>query len=433
MSAQALRFPSLADYSRWPYWIPAICGIGIGVGIRFGSPSVVALGLVPLALWLVVHAPEGLLVALAAQGTLKAIVPFTAIPIDLLFVLMGLVSVACLLRIRRNGFPALTRSSALMVVLAVLLLVAAARTTIPGGVYKAVYFEAVCGTLFFAPMVLIRDAAGFARLAAGLVIVGLVVADAATPGSIPGQPYTLPGGNEITAAYFPAIGALAALSCLAMRAVGLRRVLLLVVAAVLTAAAVRAGSRGVLIAVLVATLLALVLLVIHARRPVVALTLAVIALGFGLVAAREVVGTSALARYSGLTDDARRAYLRTRALDQALDRPAGLGIGGYGLNLPVLNPRPAVPYPHNIVLEVANESGIVALNALLALLGVGFVMALRLARRRGFALCAAGITFAFIEALASGSVNDHGVLWLMLGLTFAATKMMPAVDGAGRT
>jgi O-antigen ligase len=141
-----------------------------------------------------------------------------------------------------------------------------------------------------------------------------------------------------------------------------------------------------------------------------------------------------LQRYSGLTHDTRRDYLRTRALDQVLDHPAGLGIGGYGLNMPVLSPRPAVPYPHNIVLEVANESGLIALDALLALVGVALLMALRLARRPGLAFCAVGITFAFIEALASGSVNDNGVLWMLLGLTYAAARTIDSrAAGNART
>ena len=55
----------------------------------------------------------------------------------------------------------------------------------PGSTDKAVYFEVVCGTLFFAPLVLVRDIEAVWRTAVAFVAIGLVVAHAATPGSIP--------------------------------------------------------------------------------------------------------------------------------------------------------------------------------------------------------------------------------------------------------
>jgi len=148
-----------------------------------------------------------------------------------------------------------------------------------------------------------------------------------------------------------------------MRARGRWRLVFLALGVVLAAAAVRAGSRGVLVSLIGAALLAGVLLIAHSRRPFA--TFALIAV-FGAAVAeagRQVVSPAALNRYTRLTNDPRRGYLHTRALEQALAHPLGNGIGTFGLNLPVINPRPVVPYPHNVALEIFNESGIFALGA----------------------------------------------------------------------
>ena len=383
MSVSTLRVVDARERIRMPLGVPATSAVAAATGALLGSVPTIVVALAPLAVWVVVYAPETLLVLLASQGTLKAVLPFTALPVDLLYVSLGLVGVASALRIREGGLPPFASSSVLMVVLAVLLLAAAiSSSSRDGGTYKAVYFEVVCGTLFFAPMVLVRDAAGLGRLAAAFVIVGLLVAHAASPGSSPGQPYTLPGGNEITAAFFPAVGALAALTCLSMRSLGIRRLLAFSLFMLLAAAAVRAGSRGVLVAILISGLLALALIVIHANRPVLALGLTALAVTGVFVGGTELVGSSAQHRYSALTSDPRRDFLRTRALDQAIDHPLGSGIGAFAVNLPVLNPRPRVPYPHNIVLEVFNESGVLALAKVLSLKKLGQADNLRATRGR---------------------------------------------------
>jgi O-antigen ligase len=277
--------------------------------------------------------------------------------------------------------------------------------------------------------VLVRDLPALTRLAFAFIAVGFVVAQAASPSADPSEPFTLPGGSEITAALFPAFGALAAVTCVAMRVHGRWRLVFLALGAVLAAAAVRAGSRGVLLSLLGAALLGGILLIVHSRRPVV--TFALIALvGLGVAeAGRQVVSPTALSRYERLTSDPRRDYLSTRALDQALAHPLGNGIGTFGLNLPVINPRPAVPYPHNLALEVFNESGIFALGALAALVGAALLAALRVASRPGAAFCAVGLAFALLESFASFNATDSSLLWMTLGIALALSGAQAPSDG----
>jgi O-antigen ligase len=407
----------------------AALAASVGAGLALRSPLLLGIGALAGAVIALRAAPELSLVLLASEGSLKSLYPFTEIPADLLLVTLALTLWSCWSMIQRHGLPRVPWTGALFLVLSTLLVVAAMRSSLPGATSKAIYFEAVPLLLFFSPFVLVRDLPALTRLALGFVVVGFIVVQATSPSADPSEPYTLPGGSEITAALFPAFGALAALTCVAMRARGRWRMVFLALGAVLAAAAASAGSRGVLLSLLGAALLGGVLLIVHSRRPV--LTFALIAVvGVGaLEAGRQVLGPTALSRYERLRSDPRRDYLHTRALDQALAHPFGNGVGTFGLNLPVINPRPAVPYPHNIALEVFNESGIFALGALVGLVAAAFLAALRVARQPGAAFCAIGLAFALLEAFASFSATDNALLWMMLGIALALPASAAASDG----
>jgi O-antigen ligase len=306
-----------------------------------------------------------------------------------------------------------------MVVLVALMLIGALRSAVPGATYKAVYFELFTASLFGATVILIRDRAGVVHLAAGAVVVGLIVALSARAGAEPNLPLTVPGGNEIVAALYPAFGAIAAVTALALPARGLRRLLWLAVAAYLTIMAIRAGSRGVLLSFAAAGVVATALVVAQsanrARAAFVAGAVgAVIAVGFGAVA-----GPVALARYTRINDDPRRAYMRDRAVEIAVDHPLGTGIGGFSVNLPEMGPTTGVPVPHNVVLELFTDGGALTAGVFLALLAVAGRAALRGWRAPGSIFITAGLVFAFVEALSSDDVNGARILWLAAGAAVA--------------
>ena len=401
--------------------------VSVGSGVVLRSPLLLGVGAVAGVVVALRAAPELSLVLLACEGSLKSLYPFTEIPGDLLLVSLALTLWSCWVTIRRHGLPRVPWTAGLFVVLSTLLVFAAMRSSLSEAGSKAIYFEAVTLTLFFSPFVLVRDLATLNRLALAFIAVGFIIVNATSATADPSQPYTVPGGSEITAGLFPAFGALAAVTCVAMRLRGAWRIGAFAVGAVLAAAAARAGSRGVLVALIAALALGGILLVLHSRRRMLtAALIAVVGLAVAAVG-RQFVDPAALSRYARITSDPRRSYLHTRALDEAFAHPLGNGIGTFGLNLPVLNPRPVVPYPHNVVYEIFNESGIFALGAFVALVGAAFASALRVARWPGGAFCAAGLAFALLEAFASGSVNDDSLLWMMLGIALA----MPAAVGRG--
>jgi O-antigen ligase len=407
----------------------AALALSMGTGLALRSPLLLGIGALAAAVVALRAAPELSLVLLASEGSLKSLYPFTEIPADLLLVTLALTLWSCWVMIQRHGLPRLPWTAALFLVLSTFLVVAAMRSSLPEAMPKAIYFEVVSLLLFFSPFVLVRDLATLNRLALAFIAVALIIVQATSPTADPSQPYTVPGGSEITAGLFPAFGALAAITCVAMRLRGPWRFIAFAVGAALAAAAARAGSRGVLASLVAAIVIGAILLVLHSRRRLATFAL-MAAAGLAIAeAGRRVVSPTALSRYEQLTNDPRRAYLHTRALDQALAHPLGNGIGTFGLNLPVMNPRPAVPYPHNAALEIFNESGIFALGAFVALVAAAFLSALRVARLPGGAFCAAGLTFTLLEAFASGSVNDDSLLWMMLGISLAMPASAARSDG----
>jgi O-antigen ligase len=403
--------------------------VSVGSGVVLRSPLLLGIGAVAGAVVALRAAPELSLVLLACEGSLKSLYPFTEIPGDLLLISLALTLLSCVVMIRRHGLPRVPWTAALFLVLSTLLVFAAMRSSLSEAGSKAIYFEVVPLVVFFSPFVLVRDLAALNRLALAFIAVGFIIVNASSPTADPSEPYTVPGGSEITAGLFPAFGALAAITCVAMRLRGAWRVGAFAVGAVLTAAAARAGSRGVLVALIAAMALGGILLVLHSRRRALTSALIVVA-GLTIAAVgRQFIGPAALSRYAQISTDPRRSYLHARALDQAFAHPLGNGIGTFGLNLPQLNPRPVVPYPHNVAYEIFNESGIFALGAFVALVGAAFASALRVARLPGGAFCAAGLAFALLEAFASGSVNDDSLLWMMLGIGLALPAAVGRSDG----
>jgi O-antigen ligase len=395
-----------------------------------GVTVVAAVALLVVGTWVLLRAPEALLAVAVSQGTLKSLWPFVTLPGDLLLLSTAAVVVACVLAVRRHGLPRLqggvAGSSALMLVLVALMLVGGIRSLVPGATYKAVYFEVFSATLFAAAIILLRDPAGLARLAAGTVVAGFVVALSARAGTGPNEPLTVAGGNEIVAALYPAAGALAAITALAMSSRGVRRVLWLAAAAYLTIMAIRAGSRGVLLSLVAAGLATTALLIAHAhnraRATLVAASVGlVIAVGFGAVA-----GPVALARYTRLSNDPRRAYMRDRAVEFAVDNPLGTGIGGFAVNLPEMGPTSGVPVPHNVVLELLTDGGAITAGVFLALLAVAARGAARGRREPGGVFVVATLVFSFVGALGSDDVNGARGLWVFAGAAVALEAMARA-------
>jgi O-antigen ligase len=95
----------------------------------------------------------------------------------------------------------------------------------------------------------------------------------------------------------------------------------------------------------------------------------------------------------------------------------GWGLGGwsyYALD------RDVPAYPHNLVLEIAAEEGVMGLAALGTLLLTVFLALRRIWRRSpDLSFIAPVFAFSLLATMTSGDINVNRPLWLWCGMIFA--------------
>jgi putative inorganic carbon (hco3(-)) transporter len=210
---------------------------------------------------------------------------------------------------------------------------------------------------------------------------------------------------------------------------GWRRILVLVLALIMTAVCVFTQSRGALFGILIA----LVVLVLW-RAPRLAWLLPV---GAGLLVVLLIL-TPLGARMSGLFDDPSstlndRAELWQRAIYVMRDFPfTGIGLGTFEPNIlrmyPLLEATPGEPQPHahNIYLQMGVDYGIGGLVAFLGMvtttLGIGVMTIWRLRATPTrwlaiglFAGCVAFLLHGLLDAVFTSTKVSEGI-WMMLAM-----------------
>jgi O-antigen ligase len=208
------------------------------------------------------------------------------------------------------------------------------------------------------------------------------------------------------------------------------------------------GSRGPLVG-LVAALLVLVAGLLadpQARRRLVLLGAGAVAAALlipQLVPGQDVeraLGVFLGGAAEGLSSSG-RIELWSLAWSAFLDHPLlGLGTGGFAVIAPVYL------YPHNLVLEVAAELGVVGLAALALFLAAGLRIVTTAWRRAvgldrtDIVLVAALLASALVNAMVSGDIQNNAALWLRIGLAAgiglrvaapALTPELATASGAG--
>src|SRR5258708_2477867 len=114
----------------------------------------------------------------------------------------------------------------------------------------------------------------------------------------------------------------------------------------------------------------------------------------------------------------RRLTLYGWALEMFAAKPlTGWGLGGwsyYALD------RDVPAYPHNLVLEIAAEEGVMGLAALASLLVAVFLAMRRIWRTApAFSFIVQVFAFSLLATMTSGDINVNRPLWLWCGMTFA--------------
>lgn len=190
--------------------------------------------------------------------------------------------------------------------------------------------------------------------------------------------------------------------------------------AVLAVLTIGTGSRGPLGALLASAVVSALLLPSRRLRSLVLLAT-------GFTASVQFIlasGSGVRDRFIQLFSDNQgpsvetREYAWSATIDAIQDRPFGRGWGGLQAVLP-----PGLEYPHNVLLEIAGECGLLGL----ALFVGGVVtVTLRLVRasRRGNVPALATLSlfvFYLLNAMVSGDLNDNRGLFLLLGSVLGMT------------
>jgi O-antigen/teichoic acid export membrane protein/O-antigen ligase len=402
-----------------------------------GPAAALALGVVVVvAVVLVRFLPEAFLALLMVSGPLSSTSLAGVVPVGLTTIaLSGTLAAIAVLGWRRRDLPfRLPRAVIPFGLLVALLFGAGFHSPDPGGALdKAFTFATITTAAFLAPLFIIDGRRSLMRFAALVALTGMLVGIFAVNTGHDSHPLTLPGSDsEIVVGQYAGLGLIAVLTILWPLTPGVWRAVWIVPAALAAPALVGAGSRGALLGTVLAIVSAVPFLL--ARRETRLSTLAVlITLA---VAAPTIWATSPPA--------AQEKYLATIRVDQAsqaldagggqrqeiLDaavrlfeaNPLGVGTDGY----PALT---GFEWPHNIILELGAEVGIIGIALFLAIVaGVArpLVHAIRAGRTEAIGAGALAVS-TLVLALSSFDLNNNRAMWLMLGVALATASASRAI------
>jgi O-antigen ligase len=374
-------------------------------------------------------APEVALALFVAAGALKAGPWAASLPFDLTAAAALAVAAAMVAAGIRRGLADLPVEPVVLLAISLCALVVLSGFWTPAsvaGLDKALRFQAFSLLAVIGPPVLIRRRVELVRLLAALVGFALLLAATAKPTDVTTQPLAALGGNEIQLGVYSGFALLAILGYLLFAGPAPLRLLWLVPAGFLGYTLLAAGSRGALVSSIVAVIFLSGRQLLLERSRLLALLIvgvgvAVIALGGASVAGR---GAAVKYQQSLFSSNASRVvgsrdYLAASGLQLALSHPFGLGVGGFDAVTHGLQ------YPHNLVLELADEEGLAGVVLFLGLLGCAWRARLRGPLNRDAAelgLTGALIVFALSESMFSFDLNGDRLLWFALGLAAALPR-----------
>lgn len=287
------------------------------------------------------------------------------------------------------------------------------------------------GCAFVGALLLVRTQTQRRWLIDGTVVVGVVVvvlyliaptSNAALEGRA-----AIEGSNTIAPGRYTGAALVALLTMMAVKRVRwwVALVPLLGTAGLLWAT----GSRGPLVAVAV-SMLVVMPLVLSSRHRARALLVAALAGGLAMYyfahsTAQVQDRLSVLLANDKGQSVYERLYMWSTTWQVFQDSPTGVGWGGLAPDL-----YPIARYPHDLVLEMAAEGGVVALLALAVVVVVAYMRGFRNARSGDWTALAlvALLTFWLTNALVSGDLNDNRGVFLFAGACIALGRCPAAAS-----
>ena len=368
-------------------------------------------------------------------GSLKETPLFAWVPVDLTLASAAAVAVFTLDSRLRGG--AATKAVAAPLLVFMLFLPAAVIVPAPteASTSKVLTLFTISLLLAVAPFYLLR--APRQRTAFLIALVGFGLLSAANlvfaPTEVSNSPgrFVVEGSNTIAVSRIVLAAAVILLIAATVRGLKLAlRVLTAILAVALTAVATLTGSRGPLIALLLAVGVTVITASVYRKYRVRAvLGLAAVA-GVGGWYLLQSSQTAGLARIiSALTGDAGsgpdvRAAIWSYTYELFLAQPFGSGWGTFDYF--------GTPYPHNLLLEVAVEAGILVLIAVVCLLVMSLVRGAREAVDWQTTAMLSLFVFAFANAMVSSDINGNRLLLVTAFAIWAVGKRQESTNPVDR-
>jgi O-antigen ligase len=408
-----------------------VAALAAAAAVAIG-PAALALPVALAGGLFLVREPLALLTLYMYVGLFKEQAIVSAVPADVTLLLGLLLSCVCLARWasgRARGAP--LGLIAPVAVIGVMLLVSLAWTPSPEyGGEKALKFVTLTLLAMLAPFFLVDDERDLRRYFSWTIAIAGVAAlvAVANPPDDGGRLTIGTEGNTIgvshllcTAALILLVGALTELYR-ARRWAIVASVALIVVAAAI-------GSRGPLLSLGFALLATVTLFLARVPRKVAPVLVAVLA-GVAIVpfvslpeSSAERLGQAARDPVGALEADPRYTAFEQAAELIGQDPLVGIGAGGFQ-SVGTLA-RPPEDYPHNMVLEVWSELGLVAVVVLVASVAAVLVGLWRGAWRqppgagRHLLYVLIGVfLFNLLETLVTGDLNGNRTFWGVFGLAW---------------
>jgi O-antigen ligase len=406
----------------------------VALSVLFGSrvwlPVVGAGLLAALVKW-----PEAGLLLFLSAGTFKSeLAALFRTELDVTLVLAAVLALAIAVRVPLRGWEGVVPTKGLSLPFAalasVLLVSALLHPDSSYGWAKTFRFAGLTGLAVLAGYAVVADEARLTRFLLCAVGMGIFMVLA---GRVTSAGLTAFGATHIATGRLLGLGLLGSLYLLLRKRNRLGRVVLVVALGALGYGFLYSGSRGSLVA------LAVSLVVVGAasfgfrrgRRWVAAagavLAVAAACITFLFPAAAETMNgrVAAVLEDAGSVGSAAGRVERAQdALELFRQQPVfGVGVGGFDLARGYGDGLRG-DYPHNIVLEVACELGVLGLALFLALVVPALAGAVRAVgrtqNREGFAATAAVLAvlvYFLANAMFSGDLNDNRMLFAALGLS----------------
>lgn len=219
---------------------------------------------------------------------------------------------------------------------------------------------------------------------------------------------------------------------------GRRLMLLIFLVPVFLAGLMASAARGPIVALSVAVLIGLAVWMKEGRMKIVtaAVLLFFLAIGFG--GAYLVLRQADRGKYT-----AKASELETMLTGGSTSGSAGKRVNFYRATLEAIPNQPLLGtgigswskfyygndqrnYPHDLLMEIAFEEGLIGLAAFLAVLGLSAISIARMIgdSRSHFLVLGLLVLYCVIVSLFSGDLDDNRVLWLWMGVALSVCRLV---------